>query len=262
MALSEETIEAVAAKVDEAARTTTPLVMLTAEIPELTLDEAYTIQRASMARRFERGETLVGMKMGLTSRAKMEQMGVHEPIYGHLTSSMTLSDGAMIAHGDYCHPRVEPEIAFVMGEDISGTPTPQEALRAVSGVCGALEIIDSRYKDFKFTLIDVVADNASSTGYVLGTKLAHPATLELGNLGMVMSVNGQVVETGSSAAILEHPARSLAALIKMLNARGEGLKKGQVVLAGGATKAVALKPGDQVTLEVEGLGRVELGVAG
>ncbi|RAL19993.1 4-oxalocrotonate decarboxylase [Lujinxingia litoralis] len=262
MALSEETIEALAEKVDEAARTTTPLTMLTAELPELTLDEAYTIQRASIARRLERGERLVGMKMGLTSRAKMEQMGVHEPIYGHLTSSMTLSDGATIAHGDYCHPRVEPEIAFIMGADIAGTPTPREALAAVSGVCGALEVIDSRYKDFKFTLIDVVADNASSTGYVLGTRVRPASELDLGNLGMVMSVNGQVVETGSSAAILEHPARSLAALITMLHARGEGLKKGQVVLAGGATKAVALKPGDQVTLEVEGLGRVALGVAG
>ncbi len=260
MALDEKILDELATVVDEAARNSEPVKMLTADYPEMTLEDAYTIQRRSMARRYARGESLVGMKMGLTSKAKMEQMGVHNPIYGHLTDAMMLGDGAEISAGDYCHPRVEPEIAFVMGEDLSGEVGPREALSAVEKVCGALEIIDSRYQNFEFTLIDVVADNASSTGFALGTTTAKPDELELGNLGMVMSVNGKVVETGSSAAILEHPARSLAALSAMLHERGEGLKAGQVVLAGGATKAVHVEAGDQVELEVDGLGRIQLRV--
>ncbi len=259
MGLTEAKIQELAAAVDEAARKSEPLTMLTAEVPELTLEEAYTIQRVSMGRRVERGESVIGMKMGLTSRAKMEQMGVHNPIYGHLTDKMRLADGATIRVEDYCHPRVEPEIAFIMGKDLSGAVTAAEAMTAVEGVVAALEVIDSRYRDFKFTLIDVVADNASSTGFVLGSKVVAPEAVELGNLGMIMSRNGEVEETGSSAAILEHPARSLAALAGMLAERGEGLKAGQVVLAGGATKAIHLHPGDRVVLEVEGLGTVEVG---
>lgn len=254
--MDQETVEKLARVVDDAAMESTPITMLTAEHEGLTIEDAYRIQRASMRRRFGRGETLVGMKMGLTSRAKMEQMGVHNPIYGHLTSSMKLTSGGSFKKENYCHPRVEPEIAFIMGRDISGQVTSQEALSAVSGVCAALEIIDSRYKDFKFTLNDVVADNASSTLFVLGEKIATP-DLDVSNLGMVMSVDGEVRETGSSAAILEHPLRSLAALICMLDSVSEGLHAGQIVLAGGATQAIACTPGSHVSLEVESLGSVE-----
>lgn len=245
--------------VDHAAVTATPIPMLSAEFPELTLEMAYLVQRASMQRRFSRGETLVGMKMGLTSRAKMEQMGVHNPIYGHLTSAMQRSSGDVIERSHYCHPRVEPEIAFVMRNDISGRVTSTEALAAVGGICAALEVIDSRYTDFKFTLNDVVADNASSTAYVLGEVIETPS-LDVSNLGMVMSVNGVVRETGSSAAIFDHPLRSLTALIHMLNEVGEGLKAGQIVLAGGATAAIPCQVGDRVTLDVQELGRVEFRV--
>lgn len=258
--IPQDIIDRMATIVDDAARNTEPIIMLTQEVPELTIAEAYRVQRASIARRIARGERIIGMKMGLTSRAKMEQMNVHDPIYGHLTDLMRIGDGGQIRFEDYCHPRVEPEIAFIMGADIYGDVGPQEALAAVDGVCAALEIIDSRYKDFKFTLVDVVADNASSTGFVLGPVVKKPGELDLGNLGMVMSINGEVVETGSSAAILDHPARSLAALLKMLAAQDEGLKAGQIVLAGSATLAVHLKPGDQVMLEVDQLGTVEMGV--
>ena len=261
MTLAEKTLDELAIRVDDAARNLEPLVMLTEAYPEMTLDDAYTIQRRSIAHRVSRGEKVVGMKMGLTSRAKMEQMGVHNPIYGHLTDAMMLSDGEIIERAKYCHPRVEPEIAFVLGQDLRGKVTAQQALAAVDGVYGALEIIDSRYKDFKFTLIDVVADNASSSGFALGAAPRSAEALDLGNLGMVLSVNGEVVETGSSAAILEHPARSLAALATMLAARDEGLKAGQVVLAGGATKAVHVHPGDEVLLEVDQLGAVQLRVS-
>jgi 2-oxo-3-hexenedioate decarboxylase len=202
------------------------------------------------------------MKMGLTSRAKMEQMGVHEPIYGHLTSSMIVNDGGVIRLSELCHPRVEPEVAFIMKEDLRGPVTPAQALRAVAGACAALEVIDSRFKDFKFTLPDVIADNTSASRFVLGSELVSVDGVNLGNLGMIMEINGAIVEIGSSAAIYEHPARSLAELANMLARRGEHLMAGQIILTGGATAAVAVKEGDRVRLVVEELGTAEFRVEG
>lgn len=253
--------EALAETVDEAARTATPIPQLTIEHPDLGLDDAYDVQRASIARRLQRGETLVGMKMGLTSKAKMEQVGVHEPIYGHLTSDMRRSSGDELRMSQQIHPRLEPEVAFVLGDDLVGPTTAEEALRSVEWVCAALECIDSRFDDFQFTLEDVVADNASSTRFFLGETLRRPDELDLANLGMVLSIDGEVAATGSSAAILEHPARSLAALANMLSERGEKLEAGQVVLAGGATKAFHVHAGHHVHLEVDELGTVDVHVA-
>lgn len=246
--------------VDEAALQARPIPMLTAEFPDLSLEDAYRIQRASMKRRFSRGERLVGLKMGLTSRAKMQQMGVHDPIYGHLTHAMARKSGDTIWISEHCHPRVEPEIAFILKSPLSGQISSAEAQAAIGGVCAALEVIDSRFADFKFTLNDVVADNASSTRFIPGDFVA-PADLDVSNLGMVMSVNGQPREIGSSAAILEHPLKSLVELVHMLARVGEGLQAGQIVLAGGATKAIELEPNTLVSLEVQHLGTVEIFVA-
>lgn len=249
-------IDTLAAQLDQAAREAAPIAQLTAAAPDLELDVAYDIQRAGIALRLERGERLVGMKMGLTSQAKMDQVGVHEPIYGHLTSDMMRSSGDDLHIKEQIHPRIEPEIAFVMGRELSGDVTALEALDAVDWVVAALEVIDSRYRDFQFTLPDVVADNASSTRFFLGTTRRRPDEIDLGNLGMVMSVNGEVIATGSSAAILDHPLHSLAALSAMLHRRGEALRPGQIVLAGGATAAKHVMAGDVVELEVDQLGRV------
>jgi 2-oxo-3-hexenedioate decarboxylase len=257
--MTQEQIEAAAAVVDQAAMDACPVPMLSLGVaPNMDLEDAYRIQRASIARRLGRAERLVGMKMGLTSLAKMEQVGVHEPIYGHLTSSMLKADAEVISHKKFCHPRVEPEICFVLGQDLEGPVTPAQAMLAVKGVCAALEVIDSRYKDFKFTLTDVVADNASSTRVVLGSDILSPLEVSLGNLGMVLEVNGEVTHVGSSAAIFEHPARSLAALANMLAEVGEKLHAGQIVMSGGATAAVPVKPGDHVRVRVEQLGSASL----
>jgi 2-oxo-3-hexenedioate decarboxylase len=257
MSLSSERIEQLAEIVDNAAMSGTEIVMLSASVPELTIESAYHVQEASIARRIARGERLVGMKMGLTSRAKMEQMGVHEPIYGRLTTSMILNDGGVLELNGLCHPRVEPEVAFILKRDLVGPVTPAQALDAGGGVCAALEIIDSRYRDFKFTLPDVIADNTSAIRFVLGSRLLPPEDVNVGNLGIVMEVNGKIVETGTSAAIYEHPARSLAELANMLARSGGHLDAGQIVLSGGATAAVALKPGDHVSVEIDELGVAE-----
>jgi 2-oxo-3-hexenedioate decarboxylase len=256
--MTSDRIQQLAEIVDNAAINLTEIGMLTADEPELTIERAYDVQGASIARRLGRGERLVGMKMGLTSRAKMEQMGVHEPIYGRLTSSMVLADGGTVRLAELVHPKIEPEVAFIMKRDLRGPVTPAQALDAVAGVCAALEIIDSRYKDFKFTLPDVIADNTSAVLFVLGSTLIPADRVNLGNLGIVMEVNGSIVETGSSAAIYEHPARSLAELANMLARRGEWLEAGQVVLAGGATAAIPLRSGDHVRVEIDEIGSAEV----
>ncbi len=254
--MSDDTIARLATIVDSAAIEGREIDMLSAET-ELTIETAYAVQEASVALRTERGERLVGMKMGLTSRAKMEQMGVHEPIYGRLTDSMIAHDGGAIRFDELLHPKAEPEVAFILKDDLVGPVTPAQALEAVGGICAALEIIDSRYKDFKFELADVIADNTSASLFVLGSRSLPPESVNLGNLGIILEINGRVVEIGSSAAILEHPARSLAELANMLARRGQKLTAGQIVLGGAATAAVPFKAGDRVRAIVDELGTVE-----
>lgn len=259
--MTSDMIRELAEIVDSAAMNAEEIPMLTPRYPELTIEDAYAVQEASVLRRLERGEALVGMKLGLTSRAKMEQVGVHEPIIGHLTTSMVLNDGGVIGLGDFCHPRAEPEVAFVLAEDLYGPVTPAQALGAVLGVAAAIEIIDSRYKDFKFTLPDVVADNTSASRFVLGSNVIPVDLVNLGNLGIVFEVNGAIAEIGSSAAVLEHPARALAELANMMARRGKYLEAGQIILSGGATAAVVLKPGDHVRAVIDEIGTAEFSVA-
>jgi 2-oxo-3-hexenedioate decarboxylase len=258
--VNSEQIEGFATRVDQAAKNAQTIPMLSLGGDELGLEEAYLIQRASIQRRLDRGEELIGMKMGLTSKAKMEQVGVHSPIYGHLTSAMLLEHGGRLNLANHCHPRVEPEVAFILARDLHGPVSAEEALDAVEAICPALEVIDSRYRDFKFTLGDVIADNASSSRFILGPARVKPDAVELGNLGMVMEINGSPAQIGCSAAIYEHPANSLAELANLLAPLGRHLKAGWVVMSGGATAAEHLKAGDQVRLLVHELGTAEFSV--
>jgi 2-oxo-3-hexenedioate decarboxylase len=248
-----------AAGLDEAARTATAVPQLTDTYPNLSVADAYAIQALSVARRWARGERRVGYKMGLTSRAKMQQMGVAEIIWGRLTDAMRLEEGGHMSHARYTHPRVEPEIAYIIGKPLAGNVTLAEALAAVEAVAPAMEIIDSRYQNFKFALADVIADNSSSSGFYLGSW-AKPAT-DVSNLGILMELNGRPVQIGSTAAILGNPLRSLVSAARLVAAVGESLMPGDIVLAGGATAAHALTPGDFVRTSFQKLGTVSFNVA-
>lgn len=251
-------IAKVAEIVDEAARTAKAIPQLSLSGHNLNLDEAYEAQEQSIARRLARGERLVGVKMGFTSRAKMVQMGLSDVIWGRLTDAMRLEDGGVLTFGNYVHPRVEPEIAFLLKRPLAGEVSHAEAMAAVEAVAPAIEIIDSRYHNFKFNLPDVVADNSSSSSFVLGPW--HDPNVDLSNLGMVLELDGRAVQIGSSAAILGHPGRSLMMASRLASAAGVELKAGSIVMAGGATAAEALTPGVAVRLTVEKLGRVNFSV--
>ena len=233
---------------------------LTDRHPELTIDEAYAVQERGMALRFARGEKRVGYKMGLTSQAKREQMGLHSPVYGELTDRMAVRETYRLV--GQIHPKIEPEIAFLMRDELRGSVTRDEVLAGCAGVCAAMEILDSRYVGFKyFSLPDVIADNSSSSQFVLGTEIVDPRALDLANLEMVMSVDGAPVERALSSVISGDPVVSVVQLCELLAARGHVLPAGSVVLAGAATTAVQLAVGQRIELAVHGLGVVRVDVA-
>ncbi|MBC7133722.1 MAG: fumarylacetoacetate hydrolase family protein [Roseovarius sp.] len=223
----------------------------------LSADQGYAVQERLVARRLARGERAVGIKLGLTSHAKMEQVGVREVIVGRLTDAMRMEEGGTIALERLIHPRIEPEIAFLLSRPLPREPGLSEALACVEALAPALEIIDSRYENFRFDLGDVIADNSSSAGFILGQW--HPADTDIADLGIRLSVGGALRESGSSAAILGHPARALVAAARIAAKRGIATGAGDIVMAGAATAAVPLADGAWVTAGFGHLGRVQTG---
>lgn len=251
-------LNAIAEFVDDASKNATAIPQLSETGRDLTLEQAYEVQRLSVERRYGRGQHQVGVKMGFTSRAKMIQMGLDEMIWGRLTNTMLVEDGGEIDLKNFVHPRVEPEIAFLLNKPLEGLVSPAQAMLAVEAIAPALEIIDSRYENFKFNLPDVVADNTSTSAYVVGSWVKPD--MDFTNLGMVMSFDGRPVQIGSSAAILGNPLRALVGAAKLVGEDGGRLEAGWTIMAGGATAAEALKSGVHVRLEAQNMGFVNFSV--
>lgn len=230
---------------------------ITDRFPDMDFEDAYDIQFAIRQRKLDRGTKMVGLKVGLTSRAKMKQMGVETPVYGFLADYFDRPDGGEIETDQLIHPKVEAELAFVTKAPLSGPGCHVgDVLAATDFVIPAVEIIDSRYENFRFDLISVVADNASSSRFVLGGQMADPRDLDMRNLGVVLERNGEVVELGAGAAVLGHPAASVALLANMLGERGETIPAGTLILTGGITAAVTVNKGDNVNVRFQDLGSV------
>ena len=256
MSTPSDQIEAFAETVDQAARTAKAIPQFPADA--FDVETAYQIQAASVARRIERHEFQTGIKMGFTSLAKMEQMGVNDMIWGRLTDDMMITEGGITDMSRYIHPRVEPEVAFLLGEDLAGDLSIPEAMAAVEAVAPALEVIDSRYENFKFSLADVIADNTSAAGYVLGNWMSPEVSLE--NLGIIMSINGRMRQCGSTSAILGSPYRSLVHAARLADLAGEPLEAGWIVLAGAATASEFMQPGDKIHAEFQNLSSVSFSI--
>jgi 2-oxo-3-hexenedioate decarboxylase len=230
---------------------------VTAEWPELDIATAYEVQTATLRLRQARGERIVGVKLGLTSRAKQKRMGIDVPLTAWLTDAMVLPAGEPVPQSALIHPRIEPEIVFVLGERLQGPGvTAAQALAAVEYVYGGAEVIDSRYSDFKFTLPDVIADNASSGAYVTGPIGLPPADLDLSMEAVLVEVDGAIVDSATGAAVQGHPAEALALAVNDLGRRGFALEAGWVILTGGMTDAVFAPPGSTVGCHFTNLGSV------
>jgi 2-oxo-3-hexenedioate decarboxylase len=232
---------------------------LTDEWTDLDLQTAYAIQDETLRRREERGETLVGVKLGLTSRAKQQRMKVASPLVAWLTDAMVLPAGDPVPQTSLIHPRVEPEIVFVMKDRLAGPGvTAARALAAVDRVYAGAEVIDSRYRDFRFTLPDVVADNASSGAFVVGSIGLKPEQLDLALEAVLVEVDGAVVDSATGAAVQGNPAEALAFAANDLAKRGLAIEAGQVVLTGGMTDAVLAPAGATISFHFTHLGSIQI----
>ena len=231
----------------------------TDENPDLDDGQAYDAQWAGVSAKVAAGDPIVGAKLGLTSKVKQQAMKVDAPLYGWVTASMLLPYGEPVDLGRFIHPRVEPEIAFRLGSDVETPATVTSVLAATESVFAAVDVLDSRYENFRFTLPDVIADNASAGAFLLGPQAVRPADLEdLRLLGCVLRVNGDVVATAAGAATMGHPAAAVAWLANRLATRGQQLTAGMLVFSGGLTEPVPLTLGISVTAEVEALGTIEV----
>ena len=244
-----------AARLSKAVAERTAIDQLSDEYPELDLAAGYAVQRVLR----DGAGPLVGWKLGVTSRAKQAQVGVSNPVFGFLAGGSALDLGEPLDTSQLIQPRCEPEIVFVLGRDLAGPHvTATDVLAASSGVAVGIEVLDSRYRDYRFTMADVVADNTSAGRFVVGTPVP-PAGVDLRLVGVVFEKNGEVVATASGAASLGHPASAVAWMVRTMAADGEGLRAGDVVLSGGLTAAVPVGPGDVVVASIDRLGTVELG---
>jgi 2-keto-4-pentenoate hydratase len=226
---------------------------------EMTLADAYRIQMINVDRRVAGGRRIVGRKIGLTSVAMQKMLGVSEPDFGHLFDDMLLPSDGECRVETLMLPRVEPEIAFVLARELRGPGvTRQDVLVAADYVTPALEIIDTRIRDWKITLADTIADNASSARVVLGDRKTKPSTLDLAAVAMTLQKNGAVVEQGVGSAVLGHPAEPVAWLANKLAEFGQTLAAGSLIIPGALCRAVDVRTGDSVIANFEGLGSVTM----
>jgi 2-keto-4-pentenoate hydratase len=234
-----------------------PVEPLTEKYEDLTLEDAYEIQLLQIRHWLTAGSRVKGHKVGLTSAAMQRQLGVDEPDYGHLLTDMFWMEHEPVPASRFLQPRVEPEVAFVLASPLRGPGvTVAEAIAAVGFVLPALELIDSRIRDWKIGLLDTIADNASSGGVVLGSTPASLSGVDLRLAGCNLHKNGELAGTGAGGAVLGSPVLSLVWLANTLGARGVVLEAGHVILPGSVTAAIPVGPGDTVTATFAGLGSV------
>ncbi len=232
---------------------------ITDEWTGLDLATAHQVQAETVRAKVAEGDRVVGTKLGLTSRAKQQRMGISSPLTAVLLESYVLPADVPVPLDRLIQPRVEPEIVFVMGKRLQGPGvTAATALAAVERVHAGFEVIDSRYRDYSFALPDVVADNASSACFVVGSTSVAPDQIDLLLEAVALSVNGQTVATATGAAVQGHPAEALALAANELGSRGLAIEAGEIVLTGGMTDAVPIGDGDQIVAEFTHLGALVL----
>jgi 2-keto-4-pentenoate hydratase len=254
-----QALEAHAAALREAELTCRPIEPLTDALPRLTITDSYAIQELNIRRRLAEGRVLRGRKIGLTSRAMQTLLGVGEPDFGALLDDMFVEEGESVATDTLIQPKAEAEVAFILGEDLAGPgATTVDVLRAIDAAVGAIEVVDSRIADWRITIADTIADNASSGRVVLGTRLVPAHRLDLRLVGMGIWRNGELADSGAGVAALGNPARCVAWLANTLGVLGDGLRAGDVVMSGALHRAFDVVHGDIVRAEFDRLGSVSV----
>ena len=259
MALQRSEIEALAAHLESAELEARDVTKITDDYPQMDWADAYDIQDEIRRRKEARGHRTVGLKAGLTSFAKMKQMGVEVPCFGFVSDYMSRPDGGEIRTAELIHPKVEAEICIVTKAPLKGPGCHVGAvMAAIDFVIPAVEIIDSRYRDFKFDLKSVIADNTSASRFVIGGRSRRVEELDLRTLGVVLEKNGQIMAMAAGAAVLGHPAAAVAMMANHLGARGQEIPAGTFIMTGGVTEAIAVQAGDSVNVRFQDLGSVSM----
>lgn len=257
--LTDEQRREVAAVLARAEHDRTPICPLVDTYPDLDVVDSYEIQLLNIRHRLERGATVLGHKVGLSSLAMQQMMGVDEPDYGHLLSDMELHPDRPVDARRYCYPRVEVEVGFILGAALPGEGcTEEDVLDATEAVAPAIELIDSRIRDWKIGLADTIADNASSAGFVLGPERVKPRDIDLLGIDARLTRNGEVVAEGRSDAVLGNPVTAVAWLARKVAGFGVHLEAGHVILPGSCTRAIDVRAGDDFVADFTGLGTVHL----
>ena len=248
-------IEALGDELYAALRGCSVVEPLTNRHADITIADAYRIQQRMLARRLEAGERVVGKKIGVTSAAVMNMLGVYQPDFGYMLDGMIVAQGESIAMSTLIQPKAEGEIAFILKRDLMGPGLSNaDVLAATECVMPCFEIVDSRIRDWKIKIQDTVADNASCGVFVLGDRLVDPRGLDLVTCGMVLEKNGEVVVTGAGAATMASPLNAMAWLANTLGRLGVPLKAGEVVLSGALGAMVPVKAGDNLRVAIGGIG--------
>ena len=243
----------------EAEETRTPVLQLSKTWPDITFEDAYAIQAEVTARKVAAGARVIGHKVGLTSKAMQRSSQIDEPDYGHLLDYMMIADGAAVRHADYCIPRVELELAFVLGATLEGPGVGLlDVLRATEYVVPSIEIIDARVQNPR-KIFDTISDNGAAAGLVLGGHPVGPHDIDLRWVGGAMYRNLDIEETGVAIGVLGHPAMGIAWLANKLGAHGVGLEPGHIVLSGSFVRPVWAEPGDTLRADFGELGVVSVG---
>ena len=257
--LSEQERQEVARLLATAEKERTPIRPLVEHFPQMDVVDAYEVQLMNIRDRLAGGATVVGHKVGLSSEAMQRMMGVDEPDYGHLLSDMRLRSDSPVETGRYCYPRVEVEVGFILGEALPGEGcTEADVVSATEFVVPAIELIDSRIVDWRIGIVDTIADNASSAGFVLGEERVSPADVDLRTIDARLRRNGEQVAEGRSDAVLGNPVTAVAWLARKVASFGVRLEAGHVILPGSVHRAVDAEPGDEFVAEFDGLGSVAL----
>jgi len=257
--LSDDVRSTVADALRDAEAGRTPIPPLRETWPEIDVVDAYEIQLLNIRRRLEAGAGVRGHKVGLSSKAMQDMMGVNEPDYGHLLTDMEVFSDEPVPADRYCFPRVEVEVAFVLGETLPGAGcTEKDVLRATEYVAPAIELIDSRIADWDIKIADTIADNASSAGFVLGPERVSPHDVDLRAIEAVLMRDGEKVAEGRSDAVLGNPVTAVAWLADKVAGFGVTLEAGHVILPGSVHRAIDVRPGDAFVADFEGFGSVSL----
>lgn len=257
MALTGDMIEQISQQLRQAERSCQPLDAISAKFTDLSYDDVYAIQLRTIDAEVKSGAVIVGKKIGLTSKAMQEQFNVREPDYGIITDRRVFREGQAIPRKSLIVPRIEAEIAFLLRDDLKGPGvTVANVLNATEGVMPALEVIDSRFRDWKITVKDSIADNASNAAVILGGKLTPIFDIDLRLIGMVLEKNGEVIATGAGAAVLGNPAESVAWLANKLSEYDITLRRGEFIMSGSLVRAVDVESGSFFRATFDRLGSV------